>query len=81
MNIEEQIAQLKARAESATAAKYRAEAAKHSAQQRYDEAMQLLAEQFGLDNLKDARAKLEQLETTLQNKVAEATEILDAMKL
>lgn len=81
MTIDEQIAALKLQADVATASRYRAEAAYETAQKAYDEAMAALAEEFGLDNLGDARAKLAELEASIAAKVAEATAILDSHKL
>lgn len=80
-DLESQIEQLKKKAESARAAQYRAEAARESAQRSKDEALAILQERFGLDDLGDARVKLAELEDQLQTKVAEATAILDANQL
>lgn len=80
-DLESQIEQLKKKAESARAAQYRAEAVRESAQRSKDEALAILQERFGLDDLGDARVKLAELEDQLQTKVAKATAILDANQL
>lgn len=80
-DINDQIAQLKSQVEAATAARYRAEAAKEAAERSRDKALAILADQFGLDSMDAARGKLSELEATLALKVAEATAILDDQKL
>ena len=80
-DLDTQIAQLKAQVESATAARYRAEAAKEAAERSKDKALATLSDQFGLDSMDDARGKLSELEATLALKVAQATAILDDQKL
>lgn len=71
------VEQLKARVDAARIAKARAEATEQAAREQYEHAMAQLTDKFGLDNLTDARAKLEELQNDLDAKVAEVTELLD----
>lgn len=81
MTIDEQIANLKAKLERAQRDNIRAEANKESAQATYDLAIQQLQKDFGVDNLGQARAKLEELEGALTKKLAEVTELLDNIEV
>ncbi len=71
------VEELKAKADAARIAKARAEATQQAAKEQYDKAMAQLFEKFGLDNLADARAKLDELQRDLDEKVATVTEKLD----
>lgn len=76
-DLNSQIEALKTKAEQVKAAKYRAEAAREAAEATQVQAMQTLQTRFGLDDLGSARAKLAELEADLEQKVLEATAILD----
>lgn len=77
-DLDTQIEALKTKIENAKAAKYRAEAALEVAERTETEALAQLQEKFELDDIASARAKLAELETSLEQKVLEATAILDA---
>lgn len=77
MSIDEQIAQIKARIEQARISKIRAEANVESAKANYDQAMEELTARYGVDNPEAVRAKLAELQETLQAKLAEVSSILD----
>lgn len=79
--LDDQITQLKKQAELATAAMYRAQANKEALQRSEQEAMSALLEEFGLDNLRDARARLTELEDQIADKIVEANKILDTNNL
>lgn len=80
-NIESRIATLKSKINAAQLAKVRAEATKENAEINYALAMQELRSKFGVDNPQDARAKLVELQKTLEAKMAEAEEISNRINL
>ncbi len=79
--LDAKIASIKARREAFQLAKVRAEATKESAEKAEAAAMQRLKDEFGLDNLADARAKLVELQTDLQSQLDEITQALDEIEL
>lgn len=81
MSIDDEIAAIKNRINRAQIAKVRAEAVKENAEQNFAVAQSELREKFGLDNLRDVRAKLAELEQDLQSKKDEASTILDEINL
>lgn len=80
MTIDEEVANLKTRLNAAQLAQLKAEAAQNSAQERLDMYLKQLREDFGVDNLGDARAKLEELQAELTIKLQAAKEILDSIE-
>jgi ribosome-binding protein aMBF1 (putative translation factor) len=76
-DIDSQIAAIKSRINSAQIQKVRAQAANETAQENYNLAMARLRTEFGVDSVEGARAKLAELQTDLQTKMAEVTNILD----
>jgi hypothetical protein len=80
-DIDSAIEDLKQRNQSALSAKYRAEATKESAEKQLEQAMQVLREQFGIDNLSEARATLAKIQAKAQELIDEAEQKLDAMNL
>lgn len=81
MSIDSDIAAIKKRLADAQLVKARSEGIKQSVEQQYQEALQALQEQFGLDNLQDARAKLTELEKAVQDELASITSFLDEYDL
>jgi len=80
-DIDSAIERLKARSQEAMSAKYRAEATKESAERQLEQAMQVLKDDFGIDNLADARATLAKIQARAQELIDEAQHKLDAMNL
>jgi len=80
-DIDATIDMLKSRVNAAQLAKARSIATKETAQASFDSAMSALKTEFGLDNLAQARDKLESLQADLQSKVDGVATQLDAMEL
>lgn len=80
-DIDNRISTIKAKVESARLTKARAEANRESAQKAYDKAMQTLEQDFGLDNLSDARDKLASLQAALEEQLNEVETLLDDLNL
>lgn len=80
MTIDEQVTQLKIRLNNAQLAKLKAEAAHNSAQERLDEYLRQLKDDFGVDNLGAARVKLEELQVELEDKLRKIKETLDSIE-
>jgi hypothetical protein len=78
--LDNQIAMLKSRRDAAQLAKARAEATRETAQASSDAAMAKLKEEFGVDNLDEARAKLTELQEGLRTQIVEITSILDTIE-
>jgi hypothetical protein len=81
VDINSAIEDLKTRTQEAMSARYRAEATKESAEKQLEQALAILKENFGLDNLTDARAMLTKIEARAQELIDEAEQKLDAMNL
>lgn len=79
--IDDQIAAIKLRREAAYNAKIRAEATRESAQVIEASALAKLKEEFGVDNLADARVRLEELQAEVQSRLAEISKELDEIEL
>lgn len=79
-NIDNEIALIKSKIEAAQRAKIRAEATRETAQASEVAALQRLKDEFDVDNLSEARAKLAELQTDLRNKLDEITAILDEIE-
>lgn len=75
--LDAKIEKLKQAANDARLRKARAEAAIENAEKEKASILTELQEQFGLDNLADARDKLTQLQNDLADKVANVEEILN----
>lgn len=80
-DIDNQITLIKSKRDAANLAKVRAEATKENAQAAQDAAMARLKDEFGVDNLAEARAKLVELQTEVQTYLAEITKELDEIEL
>ena len=80
-DIDSTIAMIKSRRDAAQVAMVRAQTISETAQASEDAARAKLREEFGLDNLAEARAKLEQLQSELQNILDAIATELDAMEL
>lgn len=80
-DIDAKISAIKSRRDAAQLAMMRAQAAKENAEAAEDAAMHRLLEEFGLDNLADARAMLAKLESDVQNLMDEVTRTLDDIEL
>jgi hypothetical protein len=78
--IDDKIAAIKSRIDAARTAQIRAEATRESAQVTEAQAMALLAEEFGVDNLAMTRAKLAELQEELQACLDSITSELDEIK-
>jgi ribosome recycling factor len=75
-----EIVALQKRVEAARLAKARAEAAREQAEKLRAEALQALQDEFGIDNLADARGKLEQLRSKAQEELNEVVNILNEIE-
>lgn len=78
--IDNQIAEIKARIDAGRIAKARAEATKESARAIEAQALAKLKEEFGVDNLVDARAKLVTLQNELKIALDNITEQLNEIE-
>ena len=81
MNVDEQIAALKAKVNKAQLIKARSEAAKELAEKNKQDAMARLRDEFGVDNLEDVHAKLAELQSDLDDQLSKVSEILDNINL
>jgi hypothetical protein len=76
----EEILKLQKRVDAARLALARAQAAREQAERLYQEGKLALQEQFGLDSLEDARAKLGDLRAELQREIDEVANLLDKIE-
>lgn len=76
-----EVADIQTKIKAAEVAKIRAEASLDAAQAQKDQALTALKDEFGLDNLSDARAKLAELKADLAAKLDQINEILDSIEL
>lgn len=79
-NIDNEIALIKSKIEVAQRAKIRAEATRETAQASEVAALQRLKDEFDVDNLSEARAKLAELQTDLRTKLDDITALLDEIE-
>lgn len=80
-DIDNQITLIKTKHTAANLAKVRAETTREHAQAAQDVAMARLKDEFGVDNLAEARAKLVELQTEVQTYLSEITKELDEIEL
>ena len=80
-NTDTDITVLQSRIDAARIAKARSEATTETAQATLDAAMLKLKNDFGVDNVEDARAKLMELQTNLQTRIDQIVAILDTMDI
>ncbi len=78
--IDNEIALIKSKIEVAHRAKIRAEATRETAQASEAAALQRLKDEFDVDNLNEARAKLAELQTDLRTKLDDITALLDEIE-
>lgn len=78
--IDDKIASIKSRIDSARLAQARAEATKETAQATEAQAMAKLAAEFQVDNLPDARDKLAELQAELDECLESITSELDQIE-
>lgn len=78
--IDDKIAAIKSRIDAARIAQVRAEATRETAQAAEAQAMAKLAQEFGVDNLADARAKLAELQSELDACLQSITSELDEIE-
>ena len=75
-----ELIELQRRVDAARLAKARAQAAHEQALKLREEALLRLKEEFGIDNLDDARAMLEQLRSQAQHELSEVAKVLDEIE-
>ncbi len=78
--VDQRIAFIKQRIESARIKQARAEASKQVAEEKKSAALALLKEKFGLDTASQARDKLADLEKELKENLVATEEILDQLE-
>jgi hypothetical protein len=71
---------LKKRIDQARLNQARAQAQKEQAEKLYTEGMTRLKDEFGLDNLEDARAMLGQLRSQLDTELSQVASLLDKIE-
>lgn len=81
MNIDGQIAELKAKLDKLQRDNVRAETNREVAISVYDNAVKQLQEEFELDSLGHARAKLEELEEKLAKELTEVAKLLNDVEI
>ncbi len=72
-----EIIELQKKIDAARLAQARAVAAREQAEELKQNALKALASEFGIDNLEDARGKLEQLRSQAQKELSEVARLLD----
>ncbi len=78
--VDQRIANIKQRIESARIKQARAEASKQVAEEKKADALAVLKEKFGLDTVNEARAKLADLEKELKDNLIAIEEILGQLE-
>ncbi len=75
-----EIIELQKKIDAARLAQARAVAAREQAEELKQNALKALASEFGIDNLEDARGKLEQLRSQAQKELSEVARLLDEIE-